>query len=82
MKWALVWCLMVVAGGRGAEGDDFLYDVFPEDFMWGAATSSYQIEGAWNIDGKKSHIRLTAEPELCRKWCPRVKLSSTYRCQS
>lgn len=31
--------------------DEFLYDTFPDDFLWGFATSSYQIEGGWNESG-------------------------------
>ncbi len=25
---------------------------FSKDFLWGTATAAFQIEGAWNVDGK------------------------------
>lgn len=27
---------------------------FPKEFLFGTSTASYQIEGAWNVDGKYS----------------------------
>ncbi|MGE3109176.1 MAG: GH1 family beta-glucosidase [Phycisphaerales bacterium] len=29
---------------------------FPTDFVWGAASSAYQIEGAWDADGKAPSV--------------------------
>lgn len=33
---------------------------FPNDFLWGAASASAQVEGAWNVDGKCPSIWDTA----------------------
>lgn len=30
---------------------------FPNDFLWGASTSAYQVEGAWNTDGKGPSVQ-------------------------
>ncbi|CAG0896208.1 unnamed protein product, partial [Cyprideis torosa] len=38
------------------EEEPLLYDTFPDDFVWAAATSAHQIEGAWDEDGKGVNI--------------------------
>lgn len=35
---------------------------FPKDFMWGASTSAYQVEGAWNEDGKEPSVQDVRPP--------------------
>ena len=38
------------------ENKELKMSVFPENFLWGAAAASAQVEGAWNEGGKTASI--------------------------
>ncbi|XP_018567975.1 lactase-like protein [Anoplophora glabripennis] len=48
----VLYCIIVTSLAQ----DDVTTKTFPDDFMFGTGSSSYQIEGAWNEDGKGENI--------------------------
>ncbi|XP_019875746.2 myrosinase 1-like isoform X1 [Aethina tumida] len=39
-----------------SSADDISMKKFPDNFMFGAATAAYQVEGGWNDDGKGENV--------------------------
>ena len=51
-KWAIIAFMFAVVGCTSSNhGDSNMNTSFP-DFVWGTATSAYQVEGAYQDDGK------------------------------
>ncbi|XP_071962606.1 myrosinase 1-like [Antedon mediterranea] len=67
-KWITIFLLLlnIFLYGEGVfvypevfndtERDSFVVGEFPKSFMWGVASSAYQVEGAWNEGGKGESI--------------------------
>lgn len=53
---ALLLITLVAWANAQNEYPEWINGTFPDDFEWGLATASYQIEGAWNVDGKGVNI--------------------------
>lgn len=47
---------MTLKNGNTRRFEEKVIKKFPNNFLFGAATSAFQTEGAWNIDGKGPSI--------------------------
>lgn len=54
--WSFLLLIYFAIAAIAASEYSFKYGNFPDGFLWGAATAAYQIEGAWNTDGKGESI--------------------------
>ena len=64
----------------GAISSTAIHDArFPKDFLWGMATASYQVEGAWNEDGKLQSLDPSEFPEEIRGKLLTAKLELPLR---
>jgi beta-glucosidase len=58
MKFLLAFlCLTHLVFSQTTDSSDrVLFSSFGEDFLWGTASAAYQIEGAWNVDGRGASV--------------------------
>ncbi|MFZ9027944.1 MAG: glycoside hydrolase family 1 protein, partial [Crocinitomicaceae bacterium] len=52
MAGRLLLAILFLSNAVTAQNDSLQLSEFGEDFLWGAACAAYQVEGAWDEDGK------------------------------
>ncbi|MFT5778878.1 MAG: beta-glucosidase [Crocinitomicaceae bacterium] len=52
----IVFASTTIYGQESSENDTLTAALFGDDFHWGTACAAYQIEGAWNLDGKGESV--------------------------
>ncbi|GAB9467969.1 Beta-glucosidase [Globisporangium polare] len=55
-SWSLVALVGALATASASVSADSATRCFPDDFLFGSATASYQVEGAWNETGRTTSI--------------------------
>lgn len=53
MKLVTIFFVLIAWANAQHDYPEWIYGRFPDDFAWGFATASYQIEGAWDADGNQ-----------------------------
>lgn len=56
MEFFVVLLLIGCTNGVKILDDNITNRYFPESFLFGVASSAYQVEGAWNEDGKGENV--------------------------
>lgn len=56
MRWIALISISILTVQFGKAQDTLHLNQFGPDFLWGTACASYQIEGAWDTDGKGPSI--------------------------
>jgi beta-glucosidase/6-phospho-beta-glucosidase/beta-galactosidase len=56
LRHTLILALALCSNYMSVSQAELFRGEFSKDFIWGCASSAYQIEGAWNADGKGVNI--------------------------
>lgn len=78
-KCRLLFVAAVLVSTSGIYVDEpLIYDYFPDDFMWAAATSAHQVEGGWTADGASTKFFIQLSSSYPSSNLLEIYFSSSY----